>query len=347
MLGPKLTCWLVGARHAAPPPWARVPSPWRPYTLFLALALLLLPAPASGAPTALPTGLMVAPRSSGLVMIDAATGVELPVGVVPPVGVAGHAAWSPDGTRVALSRFGRRPGERIGGSDILVVGAAGGEGVPIVEHDAEGALLGVPAWARDGSGLFFDYLPPNGDTTGSRVEFATLDGSVRRVIAQPGAWPSVTVDGQSLLYVRPGSQTGYLDELVLLPLDGGPERVLVPAGQFVQIVSPRQSPDGRQVAFVGSLTVGEARLPMDEAAGPLNLTVMAHGPPGDIWVLSPDGSPPWQRTAFEEDEPTIAWSPDGVWLAMLSGGGLYMVDVEGWRPSRRIGHGGFGGIDWR
>ncbi len=309
------------------------------------LVLALVPIQVGAAPTAVPRGIMVAPRGSGLFMVDAATGAEWPVAVMPPVGVAGHAAWSPDGTQVALSRFGRRPAERVGGSDILVVGAAGGVAAPLAEHDAEGALLGSPTWTRDGSGVFYDYVPPNGGPIDSRVEFVSADGSGRRVVAQPGAWPSLTMDGQALLYVRPSRSSNFHDELVLLPLDGAPEHLLVPGGRFVQIVSPRQSPDSRQVAFVASLTAGEEALPGADTF--LKLGPRAHGPPGDLWLLGPTDGVPWQRTAFEEDEPTIAWSPDGVFVALLAGGGLYLIDVEGWRPSRTIGGGGFGSIDWR
>jgi Tol biopolymer transport system component len=317
-------------------------------TSALLAAAALLPAPTDRAATAnSPGGAIVAPRGSGLVTFDAATGAEQPAAVMPPVGVTGHAAWSPDGARVAISRFGRRPGERVGGSDLLVVDAAGGPATPAVEHDREGALLGGPIWTRDGAGLFYDYLPPNGGILDSRVEFAAVDGTGRRTVAEPGAWPALSPDGRTLLYVRPTPATGDLDELVALPLDGGPIQVIVPSGQFVQIVSPRFSPDGRRIGFIGSISRGEARLPSGALASLLRLGPRAHGPPGDVWLLEPDGSAPWQRTAFEEDEPTLAWSPDGDWLAMLAGGGLYLIDLAGGTPARLLAHGGFGSIDWR
>ena len=52
---------------------------------------------------------------------------------------------------------------------------------------------------------------------------------------------------------------------------------------------------------------------------------MNHGPPGDIYVISASGGAPHRLTSFEEDDPTLAWSPDGYWLAMLAGGGLYLM----------------------
>src|SRR5262245_29804524 len=63
------------------------------------------------APTDLPfgpVGTIAAPHGAGVVLTNVANGAEQTVAVMPPVGVAGHAAWSPDRTRLAISRFGRR-----------------------------------------------------------------------------------------------------------------------------------------------------------------------------------------------------------------------------------------------
>jgi len=314
------------------------------------LVILALVQPAHGDDTAYgPIGTLVAPHSSGVMLTDLATGAQSQVAVLPPVGIAGHAAWSPDGTRIAISRFGRTPGDRAGGSDILVVPGSGGEAVPVAVHDADGALLGVPAWLPDGTGLFFDHLPPNSTAADTRIMFARVDQSQTspqspQVIAE-GSWPAVSPDGRYLAFVRARGTSGFLNELVLAPLDGAAGRVLVPADQFVQIDSPRFSPDGAEIAFVGSLTRGEAGVPA-AMPGLLAKSVMAHGPPGDVWLLDLYGGFPRQMTAFEEDEPTLAWSPDGRWILMLSGGGLYLVTHDGSEAPRRFGPGGFGGIDW-
>src|SRR3712207_8948855 len=50
--------------------------------------------------------------------------------------------------------------------------------------------------------------------------------------------------------------------------------------ELVQITSPRFSPDGMEIAFIGSVSYGEARLP-DDLTGLFAKGVMAHGPPGD------------------------------------------------------------------
>ncbi|MFN8525364.1 MAG: hypothetical protein U0821_19885 [Chloroflexota bacterium] len=313
----------------------------------VACGLLLGTLPAARAQNAPPplTGTIAAPRSSGWVFINPETGAERFVAVSPPTGVSGHVALTADGSRVALSRFAREPGERVGGADILIVGAAGGQGTVVATHGSDGALLGAPSWTPDGYLILFDSQPPNGGPPTSRVEYVTTDGAARREVTG-GAWPVLSPDWRTLAFVRTSPKTGDLNELVAVPVEGGAPRVVVPADQFVQIISPRFSPDGQTIAFVGSDTRGEAR-DGEPPEGALAMGVMRHGPPGDIWMVPLDGGPSWRRTAFEEDDPTLAWSPDGQWLALLSGGGLYVVHRDGQFPPRVIGPGGFGGIDWR
>lgn len=293
-----------------------------------------------------PIGRIVAPHGAGLMFTDAQSGTEEQLAVVPPVGVSGHVTWSPDGARLAFSRFGRRPGERIGGSDILMVPSVGGEALPLVQHDLDGALLGAPVWMPDGSGIYFDALPPAGGARDSQVMYAALDGSNSLRAVTRGNWPAVSPDGRLLAYVRPGRDADFANELVLTDVAGTFERILVPADELVQITSPRFSPGGQEIAFIGSVSRGEATL----TPGLTDLFmkgVMAHGPPGDIWIIGLQGQPARRMTTFDEDEPTLSWSPDGAWIAMLGGGGLYLMPRDLSEPPRQLGRGGFGGIDWR
>jgi dipeptidyl aminopeptidase/acylaminoacyl peptidase len=312
------------------------------------LALAVLAPPARGADV-VPglAGQLIAPHSSGAMVTDVATGASWQVGVLPPVGISGHAAWSPDRSLIAISRFWRPPGERAGGSDILLVPGEGGPGIPIAQHDVDGALLGAPAWMPDGSGLFFDYTPAYGSPADSRIMYVPLGQDLQSRYVGIGSWPAVSPDGRFLLSVRDTGTTGFANELVIARTDAAAERTLIPADQFVQIGSPRFSPGGALIAFIGSLTRGEAMLPERALPDTFFKGVAAHGPPGDIWITDLYGSGPRQLTTFEEDEPTLAWSPDGAWLMMLGGGGLYLVRPDGSEATRRFGMGGFGGIDWR
>jgi Tol biopolymer transport system component len=300
-----------------------------------------------------PFGTIVSPHGAGVLLTNVATGAEDSIAVLPPVGINGHAAWSPDRSRLAISRFARRPGERLGGSDILVLPASGGEALPVAEHAQDGALLGALAWLPDSSGIYYDALPASGDPMSMQIVFSPLDQSAGgpRVVGI-GGWPAVSPDGRLLAYVRPSAQSGYLSELVVRELAGGSERVLVPMDALVQVISPRFSPDGNEIAFVGSDMPAVA---LDGSGRPGSLLgsdlfakgVMKHGPPGDVYVIGVQGGPSYRLTSYEEDDPTLAWSPDGFWLAMLAGGGLYLLPRDLSQGPHLAGKGGFGGIDWR
>jgi Tol biopolymer transport system component len=254
---------------------------------------------------------------------------------------------------VAISRFARGPADRIGGSDILVVPATGGEALPVAMHAQDGGLLGALAWNPDSSGVYYDALPASGDPMLMQVVYSSLDPSAGgpRVVAN-GGWPAVSPDGRLLAYVRPSHQSGYLNELVVTDLTSGSEQILVPLDQMVQITSPRFSPDGAEIAFIGSDMGPQALDGPDRPGNPFGSDlfakgVMNHGPPGDVWVISAAGGTPHRLTSFEEDDPTLAWSPDGYWLAMLGGGGLYLMPRDLSQGPHMLAKGGFGGIDWR
>src|SRR4051812_30604687 len=169
--------------------------------MLLAIAVLIAQ-PAHGQEPSIfgPLGTIVAPHGAGVLLTNVATGAEEPLAVMPPVGINGHAAWSPDRTRLAISRFARRPSERVGGSDILVLPDTGGEAIPVAEHDLDGALLGAPAWLPDSSGLFYDRLPPSGSPTDSQVLFSPIDMSAGARVISNGGWPAVSPDGRLLAY---------------------------------------------------------------------------------------------------------------------------------------------------
>jgi Tol biopolymer transport system component len=189
--------------------------------------------------------------------------------------------------------------------------------------------------------------------------YAPLDPSREVRTIATGGWPAVSPDGRYLAFVRPSPTSGFLNELVVMDATGLMTRTLVPANDLVQISSPRFSPDGNEIAFIGSVSVGEAL----ELSSPTDLTqlfskvypqrpestrgVMAHGPPGDIWVMGLFGGSATRLTFFDEDEPTLAWSPDGYWMAMMGGGGLYLLPRDLSQQPRQLTKGGFGGIDWR
>ena len=75
--------------------------------------------------------------------------------------------------------------------------------------------------------------------------------------------------------------------------------------------------------------------------------VSAHGLPQDVWLVPAAGGEPTRLTNMLEDEPTVAWSPDGKQIAIIATGGLYVTNAAGGEP-RKLGLGAtLAQLDWR
>jgi Tol biopolymer transport system component len=67
----------------------------------------------------------------------------------------------------------------------------------------------------------------------------------------------------------------------------------------------------------------------------------------DLYVVPAAGGAPRRMTQLGEDSPAGAWSPDGRRLALLAGGGIYVLNADGSNLTTIDQRGGHGMIDWR
>ena len=319
----------------------------RSFLAALLLAGLALGVPASGtdAHTCTPdpnvgvSGRLILPRGSGLVSIDLPGREARVLPITPSSGVAGGVARSPDGSLLAVPRFWRPPQHQVGGQDILVVGQAGGAPVTIMERGRPGEVLGAPAWLPDGS-LIYERRVLSGSNEAVRIERAR-PGEPGQVLAEDAASPGVSPDGALLALVRFTDR----DRLYARPVDGGPERLLVDRPQLLSMAFPRFSPDGAWLAFTAAADEGvSAPAARSTPFGPR--TAYAHGNPWDVWVVRPDGSELRRVTSFADDDSSVAWSPDGRWLATLSAEAVHVVAVDGSASYCVTNEGGYGSLEW-
>ena len=49
---------------------------------------------------------------------------------------------------------------------------------------------------------------------------------------------------------------------------------------------------------------------------------------------------------IKDDDPTVAWSPDGAKLAIFGVSALSVVDGKGGPTDKFVDQGGYGGLDW-
>jgi Tol biopolymer transport system component len=242
--------------------------------------------------------------------------------------------WSPDGSRIAFLRFGRRAAAlwaiRADGTAAAEISASGDRRWTIVEGstvefppgpprlDPETILRSI-AWSPDSKRIAFG-IDPFGERPEIRI--VSLDSETEPTTLQ-GSFPTWSPSGDRLCIVR---ATSSGSELLLVSPDGADEETFA-AGSGSRTL-PSWSPDGDRILFVS-----------DEAGPAGNL---------ELWVADIDGGDPQQLTRDATElgghlppgSLYPSWSPDGakiVYLDEIFGGGavdlwVAVVDADGGDP---------------
>ena len=286
------------------------------------------------------TGRLLIPLAGGLSLVSLPDREVAELAPAERSGAITSAQWSPDGTLAAYAFYHIRSGDSAASSEIYLTDLAGEPRV-LVGRDRPGTALEAPAWAPDGQAIYFTYNALEGQRVVQRIERTDLSGN--RTVVVDGVLPAVSPDGQLLARIS-SDRNG--DSLVVTRIDGQDPRELIPAGRFSVLGTPRFSPDGRTLAIPAS---GGAQARDLAPALPFGLlapaVALAHGEPWEGFLVDLEGGEPRRLTHLVEDEISVAWSPDGVQLAVYGSRGLYLVDRDG-RTTFALDRGGYGGIDW-
>jgi Tol biopolymer transport system component len=148
-------------------------------------------------------------------------------------------AWSPDGSRIAFSRFVSRS-DGSSGTTIFVIGSDG-SGERALTSESEDA--DAPAWSPDGSRIAY------GSNAGGTIDLWTMraDGSEKRRLtstAHADIESTWSPDGRRIAFRRSSSPSS--SEIMIIDADGG-EPVSISGTS--NGVNPSWSPDGRFIAF--------------------------------------------------------------------------------------------------
>jgi TolB protein len=208
-------------------------------------------------------------------------------------------AWSPDGSRIAFTRWQNAPGVASNeasnqqSSSIWTMRADGSD-LRLVIDGAPGADW-APAWSRDGATIAYTSTPNGPSTAGGSG-----------------------TEGEPLPNVPPSGQVGPppvvpRGDIWVVGADGAHPVQLTrdPSNE----IAPAWSPDGSQIAFVSDRTGGD-----------------------QIWAMGSDGSAPRQLTHGPGLDESPAWSPDGRRIAFASDRAgswdIWVMDADGAHPTR-------------
>ncbi len=141
----------------------------------------------------------------------------------------------------------------------------------------------------------------------ARANLAT--GQLERLI-EHAATPALPVGGQRLACIQCTGATDPLAQTMRTSTQGDgreAQPIVAPPPGCSDIAAPRWSPDGRELAFIGSSASSQEQ--------------------AEISAVNADGQGVHQRTDKALTAPRVAWSPDGRRLAYTSDSKLFMRDL--------------------
>ena len=308
------------------------------------------------------TGKITWPKDGDLWVYDLASKQQTKITNLTAGAAVTGATWSPDGQRVIFAQFWRRPNERSSGADLMIANADGSDAHSFADRDAPNTVLETPEWTASGAVYYTIRRIENGRETQTIVR--QKEGGQPEVVQDNAYDPAPSPDDSTLIYVR-STRTGQ-QMLKKTIGESGDGCELVSDQVFQYLSLPRISPDGKRLAFGGS---GEPNMGPSGCGGDphpsapsaasgtagsgLDLgsllqpeTAYAHGLPANVYSMSLDGSDMKRIADIKDDDPTVAWAPDGAKVAIFGVAALFVTDAARGAPAKLVEPGGYGGLDW-
>jgi Tol biopolymer transport system component len=327
--------------------------------LALGASVLLASCQALGRPAASTDnvqGRIAWPKDGDLWIYDLSTRQQRKITNLPGGAADTGASFSPDGKRIVYSQFWRQPNERVSGADLFVANADGSNPQIFAQRETANGVLESPQWAAGGN-VYYSIRRTQAGRESLSIARQTEGGQPETLV--DGAYnPTVSADESTLVYLK----TTRAGQAMMKKTIGQQNDCELLSDQVFQYLSqPRISPDGTRIALGGSgepnaqpSGCGGDNRPKPSGAAPLlelarllePAVAYAHGLPADVYTLGIDGSNLQRVADIKDDDPTVAWSPDGSRMAVFGVAALYLVDSKGGATTKLVEQGGYGGLDW-
>src|SRR5579864_727391 len=303
------------------------------------------------------TGKITWPKDGDLWVYDLATKQQTKITNLPSGAAVTGATWSPDGQRIVFAQFWRRPNERSSGADLMIANADGSNAQSFADRDAPNTVLETPDWMPSDTVYYTIRRVANGRETQTIVR--QKEGGQPEVVQDNAYDPAPSSDEATLVYVRSIGTGQIMMKKTIGESGDGCELLSDRVFQYLSL--PRISPDDKRVAFGGSGEPnmgpsgcgGDPNSSTPSASSGLDLgallqpdTAYAHGLPADVYSMNLDGSDMKRIADIKDDDPTVAWAPDGAKVAIFGVAALFLTDATGGSPAKLVQPGGYGGLDW-
>ena len=247
----------------------------------------------------------------------------------PGPGLVTHVAHSPDRSQLAYSVLHLSPTYQVLASEIVLATSEGTGSRTVVREDRPRLSVSWPAWSGDAATLA--YMVNNLVDGTQRVEQVDLGSLSRSLVVEGASSPTASADGRWMAYAQ---QVGRRWSIWSMDRSTGQRTQLVSEAWFEDADVPSFSPDSSIVSFVAvgdgpPAGAGLSSLVARVVAG-LAPSAEAHDIEGavfDLWGVRPDGSGLRRVAALANEQPYVAWSPDGRHVAVWGGIGLQIVDA--------------------
>jgi Tol biopolymer transport system component len=239
------------------------------------------------------------------------------------------------------------------GGDLMLIDLASSASRTLLSRQTDSDSLDLPAIWSDGSGILYQRsnlhtaisMPGQAQLQyQSRIEQIDPETQTVSPVLEDARYPGPAPDSSRFAFVR--STSGGAGIFIHSMADGS-DATLVPPGQFLALAYPRFSPDGQQIAFVAialASPIGQPRGVFLDWFMPA--AALAHGFPWEAWIVNTDGTNLRQIQDIIDDDPSVAWSPDGSQLLVYGGWGSFVVDVASGTATSLPYVVGYGSVGW-